>query len=140
MPTSLPSLSTIGTPLMLKRAISATASRSDAFGVSVIGLRMMPLSLRFTRSISAACRSIDMFLCTTPIPPARAMAIAISLSVTVSIAAAISGTLSVMPVVNRLTVLTSFGCVSECRGTSRTSSNVSASFSRMRMRPTSAVD
>ena len=46
-------------------------------------------------------------------PPARAIAIAISLSVTVSIAAETSGTLSVMPRVKRVTVLTSFGCVSE---------------------------
>ena len=37
------------------------------------------------------------------------MAIAISLSVTVSIAAAMSGTLSVMPVVKRPMVRTSFG-------------------------------
>jgi hypothetical protein len=58
----------------------------------VIGLRIIPLSERFTRSTSAACRSTDMFLCSTPMPPARAIAMAISLSVTVSIAADTSGT------------------------------------------------
>ena len=63
----------------------------------MIGLRIMPLSDRFTRSTSAACRSIDMFLCSTPMPPARAMAIAISDSVTVSIAAETSGIRSSIP-------------------------------------------
>ena len=62
---------------------------------------IIPLSLRFTRSTSAACRSIDMFLCSTPMPPARAIAIAISDSVTVSIAAETSGMLSSIPRVNR---------------------------------------
>ena len=70
-------------------------------GESVIGLRIIPLSERFTRSTSAACRSIDMFLWITPIPPARAIAIAISDSVTVSIAAETSGTLSVILRVKR---------------------------------------
>jgi len=50
-----------------------------------------------------------MFLCNTPMPPARAIAIAISDSVTVSIAAAMSGTLSSMPRVKRDFVLTSLG-------------------------------
>jgi hypothetical protein len=81
--------------------MSETASRSVASGLSVIGFMIIPLSERFTRSTSAAWRSTDMFLCSTPMPPARAMAIAISLSVTVSIAAATSGTLSEMPRVKR---------------------------------------
>ncbi len=101
---------------MLKRVISATASRSVASGDSVIGLRIIPLSDRFTRSTSAAWRSIDMFLWSTPMPPARAIAIAISDSVTVSIAAETSGTFSAMPRVNRVAVSTSRGCVSEWRG------------------------
>ena len=139
IPTSFPSRSTIGTPLILKRIISAFASRSVASGASVIGFRIIPLSLRFTRSTSAACRSIDMFLWITPIPPERAIAIAISLSVTVSIAAATSGTLSEMPVVKRDDVFTSRGCVPECLGTSRTSSKVSALSARTRIPAGSAA-
>ena len=75
----------------------AAASRMVALAGRVYGLRIIPLSERFTRSTSAACRSTDMFLWSTPMPPARAMAMAISLSVTVSMAAETSGTLSVMP-------------------------------------------
>jgi len=52
----------IGTPEMRKRRISAAASRSGRSGPRVIGLRIIPLSERFTRSTSAAWRSIDMFL------------------------------------------------------------------------------
>ena len=95
---------------MRKRAISWAASRSGRSGPSVIGLRIIPLSLRFTRSTSAACRSIDMFLWSTPMPPARAMAIAMSASVTVSIAAETSGTLSGMLRVKRLFTSTLRGC------------------------------
>ncbi len=109
MPTRRSSPSTIGSPEILKRLIRLTASRSVASGESLIGLRIIPLSDRLTRSTSAACRSIDMFLCSTPMPPARAIAIAMSDSVTVSIAAAISGTLSSMPRVKRDFVLTSLG-------------------------------
>jgi hypothetical protein len=54
-----------------------------------------------------------MFLCSTPMPPARAIAIAISLSVTVSIAADTRGTLRWIPRVKRVLVVTSFGCVRE---------------------------
>jgi hypothetical protein len=109
IPTSFPSRSTIGTPEILKRIMSAFASRSVASGASVIGLRIIPLSERFTLSTSADCRSMDMFLWMTPIPPARASAIAISDSVTVSIAAETKGTLSVIPVVSRELRRTSFG-------------------------------
>ncbi|GAC1516022.1 MAG: hypothetical protein NVS1B4_08990 [Gemmatimonadaceae bacterium] len=55
-----------------------------------------------------------MFLCSTPIPPALAIAIAISDSVTVSIAADTNGTWSEMARVKRDSVLTSLGCVDEC--------------------------
>ena len=58
---------------------------------------------------------------------------AISDSVTVSIAAETSGMRSSMPRENRLTMETSFGCVSECRGARRTSSKVSARSSRTRV-------
>src|SRR6202158_1514984 len=124
IPTSCPSRFTMGTPEILNRLIRATASRSVPSGESVIGLSIIPLSDRLTRSTSAAWRSIDMFLWMTPIPPARAIAIAISDSVTVSIAADAKGTLSVIPRVNSEVVLTSFGCTSECLGVSRTSSKV----------------
>ncbi len=131
MPISRPSASTIGTPEIRKRLISAAASRSGRSGPSVIGLRIIPLSLRLTRSTSAACRSMAMFLWRTPIPPARAIAIAISDSVTVSMAAETSGMLSGMVRVKREWVLTSRGWTVECRGTSSTSSKVSPTVGRM---------
>ena len=62
MPTSVPVASTMGTPEMRNLAIIATASRRLASGCSVMGCRIIPLSERFTRSTSAACRSMDMFL------------------------------------------------------------------------------
>src|ERR1700694_1563272 len=124
IPTSCPSRFTMGTPEILNRLISATPSRSVPSGESVIGLSIIPLSDRLTRSTSAAWRSIDMFLWMTPIPPARAIAIAISDSVTVSIAADAKGTLRGIPRVNSEVVLTSLGCTSECLGVRRTSSKV----------------
>ena len=133
IPMSRPSPSTIGTPEILNRRISASASRTGRSGPSVIGLRIIPLSLRFTRSTSAACRSIVMFLWITPMPPARAMAMAMSASVTVSMAAEISGMLSGMERVSRLRVETSRGWTVECRGTRRTSSKVSPTVWRIRL-------
>ena len=56
-------------------------------GESVIGLTIIPLSERLTRSTSAACSSIDRFLWMTPRPPCCAIAMARRDSVTVSIAA-----------------------------------------------------
>jgi hypothetical protein len=123
MPMSRPWASTIGTPEIRKRLISPAASRSGRSGPRVIGFRIIPLSLRLTRSTSAACRSTDMFLWSTPIPPARAMAMAISDSVTVSMAAETRGTFRGIERVNRETVRTSRGWTVECRGRS-TSSNV----------------
>src|ERR1051326_299370 len=130
MPTSLPAPSTIGTPEILKRTMSCCASRSGRSGPSVIGFMIMPDSLRFTRSTSAACRSIDMFLWMTPMPPWRAIAIAISDSVTVSIAADTIGIFKGMARVKRLVTLTLRGCTVEGRGTSRTSSKVRATSGR----------
>ena len=138
IPTSRPSVSTIGTPDTLKRAIRLAASRSDAVSGNVYGLMMIPLSLRFTMSTCIAWRSMDMFLCSTPIPPARAIAMAISASVTVSIAADTSGTFSSILRVNHDRVDTSLGCVMEWRGASRTSSNVSATSSRTLAEPFTA--
>ena len=50
-----------------------------------------------------------MFLCSTPMPPARAIAMAMSASVTVSMAAETSGMLRGMVRVKRLLVETSRG-------------------------------
>ena len=61
-------------------------------GESVIGLTIMPLSERLTRSTSDACSSIVRFLCTMPMPPCCAIAMARRDSVTVSMAALTSGT------------------------------------------------
>ena len=131
MPISRPWPSTIGTPEIRKRRISAMASFRRRSGPSVIGFMIIPLSLRLTRSTSAACRSIVMFLCRTPMPPARAMAMAISASVTVSMAADTSGILREMVRVRRVTVETSRGWTVECRGTSSTSSKVRPSLGRI---------
>ena len=103
----------MGTPETRKRFMRFVASRSVAVSGSVYGLLITPLSLRFTMSTCIAWRSIDMFLCSTPIPPARAIAIAISDSVTVSMAAEMSGMFSSMRRVNHDLVETSLGCVSE---------------------------
>ena len=86
----------------------------------------MPLSDRFTRSTSDACSSIDRFLWITPRPPCCAMAMASLDSVTVSMAALTSGTFRRMFRVRRVVTSTAVGTTSECRGTSRTSSKVSA--------------
>ena len=77
-----------------------------------------------------------MFLWMMPSPPSCAMAIASRASVTVSIAAEISGMLRVIERVRRVARETSRGTTSECAGTSRTSSNVSAFLTtRMRAAP-----
>src|SRR5258705_6960178 len=95
-------------------------------GPSVIGLTIMPLSDRFTRSTSDACSSIDRFLWITPRPPCCAIAIASADSVTVSMAALTSGTFSRMLRVRRVETSTCVGRTVECCGTRRTSSKVRA--------------
>ena len=57
---------------------------------------MTPFSERLTRSTLSACCSMGILLCTTPMPPSRAMAMAMDDSVTVSMAAEIRGTFSLM--------------------------------------------
>ena len=116
----------IGTPEIRYFFISSSASKIRLDGESVIGLTIMPLSDRFTRSTSDACSSIDRFLWMTPMPPCCAIAIASRDSVTVSIAALRSGTLTRMLRVIQDETSTSLGSTCECRGTSSTSSNVSA--------------
>ncbi len=82
-------------------------------GESVIGLTIMPLSERLTRSTSMACSSIDRFLWMMPRPPCWAMAMAIDDSVTVSMAALSSGTNSGMLRVNRVATSTCAGSTLE---------------------------
>ncbi len=82
-------------------------------GERVIGLTIMPLSERFTRSTSAACSSSGRFLWMTPSPPCWAMAMAIDDSVTVSMAALSSGTNSGMLRVSRVETSTCAGSTFE---------------------------
>jgi hypothetical protein len=63
----------------------------------VIGSTIMPDSKRLTLATSAACTSIERFLCTKPMPPSCAMQIAVRCSVTVSIGDATSGIFMRMP-------------------------------------------
>ena len=69
----------------------------------------MPLSLRFTRSTSSACRSIVMLRWMMPMPPCCASAIARCDSVTVSIAALRIGMFSLILRVTYVLVSTWFG-------------------------------
>src|SRR5690554_1162243 len=79
-----------------------------------------------TARTSPACCSGDIFLCTTPMPPARAIAIAVRAPVTESIAALNSGIFSSISVVKRDLSATSPGNTWLCAGTTSTSSKVSA--------------
>ena len=62
MPTSLPLLSTTGTPEMRRERVSASTSPMLMSGVTVIGSRMTPLSNFLTWRTCAACSSAGMFL------------------------------------------------------------------------------
>jgi hypothetical protein len=61
--------SSTGTPEILCRWVSASTSRTDMFGGTVIGSFRMPDSKRLTLATSAACALGLRFLCTIPIPP-----------------------------------------------------------------------
>ena len=100
IPFKIPFSSTIGIPPILCSRMALLASATTAVNGNVTGSIIIPLSARFTLRTLAACCSIVMFLCSTPIPPSLAMAIAILLSVTVSIAADTTGILIVMFFVN----------------------------------------
>ncbi len=129
MPTRRPSLlpsSVIGTPEMRYLRINWCASAIECVGDSVIGLTIIPLSERLTRSTSLAWSSIGRFLWTMPMPPCCAIAMARPDSVTVSMAALASGTFRRMLRVKRDEMSTWLGSTSERRGTSRMSSKVSA--------------
>ena len=103
-------------------AHSDSTSSIVASGVVVIGLEIMPDSLRLTRSTCEACSWIDRLRCRMPRPPSRAIAIAMRASVTVSIALESSGVATVMRRVTREDVSASLGMTSVCPGSSRTSS------------------
>ncbi len=91
----------------------ARTSASVWSGWMVTGFTTMPLSNFFTRRTCAAWSSGGMFLCTTPMPPACAMAMAMLDSVTVSIAAATSGMFKAMSRVSRVRVSVWCGSTAE---------------------------
>ena len=124
MPTSLPSASTTGTPLIRCCAISACASAKVAVGTIVTGLTTMPDSKRFTWRTAATCSSGVRLRWSTPMPPNCAMAIAICASVTVSIAEDRIGMLSRMPRVSSVRVSAWLGSTAEAAGVRSTSSKV----------------
>lgn len=107
-PTRAPA-STTGTPEMLWARVSASTSRIEVSGPTVIGSRMTPASNFLAARTSAAWRSTPMFLWTMPMPPSWAMAIAMVDSVTESIAADTSGRLRVMSRASRDLSDTSLG-------------------------------
>ena len=113
-----------GSPEMRYFVMISSAWRSVMSGEMVTGSTIMPLSERFTRSISSYWRSMGMLRCTMPIPPWRAMAMARRDSVTVSMAADASGILSLNCRVKCVRVSTSVGSTEDLPGKSKTSSNV----------------
>ena len=96
IPLRIPFSSTTGMPPIPNSFIAILASPTVAVKGKVTGSIIIPASARFTFLTLAACCSIVMFLCKTPIPPSCAIAIAIALSVTVSIAAETIGTFKVI--------------------------------------------
>ena len=122
IPLRIPFSSTIGIPPIPCSFINILASPTVEFKGKVTGSIIIPDSARFTLRTFAACCSMVMFLCRTPIPPSCAIAIAIALSVTVSIAAETIGTLSVIFLENFVLILTSRGSTLEKLGTNNTSS------------------
>ena len=105
--------STIGIPPIPNSFIAFLASATVEVNGKVTGSMIIPDSARFTLRTLAACCSIVMFLCKTPIPPSCAIAIAIALSVTVSIAADTIGTFNVIFLENLDLILTSRGSTLE---------------------------
>ena len=131
MPISFPASFTIGTPEILYSRIRSSASWRMAVGGNVIGSTIMPDSLRLTFRTISACISSVMFLCSTPMPPALAIAIAILVSETVSIALEISGVLRRIFRVSCVSRLTKSGVISEYAGSSSTSSKVKPSSANL---------
>ena len=127
IPISLLFSSITGIPPILYVFMRLRASWSVASAVTVTGSMIIPLSERFTFLTWSAWSSMDIFLCTIPIPPSRAIAIASLYSVTVSMAADTIGTFIDNSLVSWDRIETSRGRTSEYAGTKSTSSNVSAS-------------
>ena len=122
IPTSTPSESITGRPLIRYWPQSASTSATVASGEVVTGLVIMPDSLRLTRSTCSAWSEIERLRCSTPRPPSRAIAIAIRVSVTVSMALESSGVATLIRRVSRDMVSASLGMTSVCPGRSSTSS------------------
>ncbi len=117
-----------GTPEIRNLAHSASTSASVSSGEQVTGSVTIPASDRFTTSTCAACSSGERLRCSTPSPPARAIAIAIRDSVTVSIGEDTIGTFSRTRRVTCVPVSTALGTTSDSAGSSSTSSNVRPSI------------
>ena len=113
---------------MRNRAHIASTSASVFSGEQVTGSVTMPASDRLTVSTWPACSATGRLRCSTPMPPARAIAMAIRASVTVSIAELTSGTLSRILRVSWLEVSAVAGITSEAAGSSSTSSKVRPSI------------
>ena len=131
IPTSLPAASVTGTPEMRNRAQSASTSASVSSGLHVTGSVTIPASERLTTSTWAACSVTDRLRCSTPSPPARAMAIAMRDSVTVSIGDDTSGTLTRTRRVTCVLVSAPLGTTSDSAGNNNTSSKVKPSFANL---------
>ena len=113
IPFKIPFSSTTGIPPIPNSFMAILASPTVAVRGKVTGSSIIPASARFTLRTLAACCSMVMFLCNTPMPPSCAIAIAIALSVTVSIAAETIGTFKVIFLENFDCMLTSRGKISE---------------------------
>ena len=120
-------------------AHSASTSASVSSGEQVTGSVTMPASDRFTTSTWAACASGDRLRCSTPSPPARAIAMAIRDSVTVSIGDDTSGTLIRTRRVTWVLVSTALGTTSDSAGSSSTSSNVRPSIANFGGKPENSL-
>ena len=128
IPTRAPPESTTGSPEMRNRAHMASTSARVLSGEQVTGSVTMPASERLTISTWPAWSATERLRCSTPIPPARAIAMAIRASVTVSIAELTRGTRSRILRVSWLAVSAVAGTTSEAAGSSRTSSKVRPSI------------
>ncbi|SHQ37220.1 Uncharacterised protein [Mycobacteroides abscessus subsp. abscessus] len=131
IPTSAPCASTTGRPEIRNRAHSASTSARVFAGEQVTGLVTIPASDRFTVSTWPAWSSTERLRCSTPMPPARAIAMAIRASVTVSIAELTSGTFSLIRLVSCDEVSAPAGSTSDAAGSNSTSSNVNPSIATL---------
>ena len=120
--------STTGTPDILCLAVNSRTSFMEQSGEVTTGSEITPLSYFLTFTTSLAWSSTDKFLWMIPIPPSWAIAMASSDSVTVSMAADNNGIFNWIFDVSCVFKQASDGRILEWLGTSRTSSNVKASW------------